>query len=74
MRDKVKMYANAWFVGARTPEEFAAKAKRTVDLGIKALKWDPFGASHMTISREQLHKSVDIIGAVREAAISLTGV
>jgi len=67
MRDKVKVYANAWCDGARTPEEFAAKAKRTVDLGIKALKWDPFGASHMTISREQLHKSVDIIGAVREA-------
>ena len=67
MRDKVKMYANAWFVGARTAEEFAAKAKRTVDLGVKALKWDPFGSSHMTISREQLHKSVDIIGAVREA-------
>lgn len=67
MRDKVKMYANAWFVGARTPEEFAKKAKQTTDLGIKALKWDPFGASHMTISREQLHKSVDIVGAVREA-------
>ena len=67
MRDKVKMYANAWFIGARTPEEFAKKAKQTTDLGIKALKWDPFGASHMTISREQLHKSVDIVGAVREA-------
>lgn len=67
MRDKVKMYANAWFIGARTADEFAAKAKRTVDLGVKALKWDPFGSSHMTISREQLHKSVDIIGAVREA-------
>ena len=24
MRDSVRMYANAWFVGARTPEEFAA--------------------------------------------------
>lgn len=67
MRDKVKMYANAWFIGARTPEEFAKKTKQTTDLGIKALKWDPFGASHMTISREQLHKSVDIVGAVREA-------
>lgn len=67
MRDKVKMYANAWFIGARTPEEFAAKAKHTVDLGIKALKWDPFGAAHMTISREQLEKSVNIVGAVREA-------
>ena len=67
MRDKVKMYANAWFIGARTPEDFANKAKRTTALGVKALKWDPFGASHMTISREQLHKSIDIVGAVREA-------
>ena len=67
MRDSVKMYANAWFVGARTPEQFAAKAKRTAALGVKALKWDPFGASHMTISREQLYRSVDIVGAVREA-------
>ncbi len=28
MRDRVKMYANAWFVGAREPEEFAAAASR----------------------------------------------
>lgn len=67
MRDKVKMYANAWFVGARTPEEFAQKAKNTVALGVKALKWDPFGAAHMTISNEQMEKSVNIVGAVREA-------
>ena len=67
MRDKVKMYANAWFVGARSPEDFAKKAKQTVELGIKALKWDPFGSSHLTISNEQLTKSSDIVGAVREA-------
>lgn len=67
MRDKVKMYANAWFVGAKTPEEFAKKAKNTVALGVKALKWDPFGAAHMTISNEQMEKSVNIVGAVREA-------
>ncbi len=67
IRDKVKMYANAWFVGARTPEEFAKKAKNTVALGVKALKWDPFGAAHMTISREQMEKTVNIVGAVREA-------
>ncbi len=67
MRDKVKMYANAWFIGARTPEEFAKKAKNTIGLGIKALKWDPFGAAHMTISNEQMEKTVNIVGAVREA-------
>lgn len=67
MRDKVKMYANAWFVGAKTPEEFAQKAKDTVALGIKALKWDPFGKAHMTISNEEMELAVDIVGAVRDA-------
>ena len=67
MRDKVKMYANGWFIRAREPEEFAAKAKQAVELGVKALKWDPFGAAHMTISKEQMAKSMDIVGAVREA-------
>lgn len=67
MREKVKMYANAWFIRAREPEEFAAKAKQTVALGIKALKWDPFGASHMNIDNKQLEKSINIVGAVREA-------
>lgn len=67
MRDKVKMYANAWFIGAREPEEFAAKAAETAALGVKALKWDPFGAAHMTIDNEQMEKTVNIVGAVREA-------
>jgi len=67
MRDEVKMYANAWFVGARTPDDFAKKAKNTVKHGIKALKWDPFGSAHMTISNEQLSRTSDIVGAVRDA-------
>lgn len=67
IRDEVKMYANGWFSGAKTAEEFAAKAKETVALGVKALKWDPFGKSHMTISKQDMHKAVDIVGAVREA-------
>ncbi len=67
MRDSVKMYANAWFIGAKTPEEFAKRAKQAAGLGVKALKWDPFGASHMTISNEQMEKSVQIVAAVREA-------
>ncbi len=67
IRNKVKMYANSWFVGAKTPDEFAAKAKETVALGVKALKWDPFGSSHMTIENEVLIKAENIVGAVREA-------
>ena len=67
MRDRVKMYANAWFTGAREPEDFAAAAKKTAAMGIKALKWDPFGKAHMTLSLEEMDKAVRIVGAVRDA-------
>ena len=67
LRDKVPMYANAWFTGARTPEEFAEKAKYTVSKGVKALKWDPFGKAHMTLSRREMDAAVACVGAVREA-------
>ena len=67
MRDRVKMYANGWFSGSKTPENFAKKAKETVALGVKALKWDPFGKAHMTLTKEEMHTAVEIVGAVREA-------
>ena len=67
MRDRVKMYANGWFSGSKTPENFAIKAKETVALGVKALKWDPFDKAHMTLTKEEMHKAVEIVGAVREA-------
>ncbi len=67
MRDSVRMYANAWFVGARTPEEFAAAAWKTAALGVTALKWDPFGKAHMTIGNRELDQASAIVGAVREA-------
>lgn len=66
-RDRIKCYANGWFAGARTPEDFAAKAKDAVAQGFVALKWDPFGASYMQIERAQRNLSMDIMAAVREA-------
>ena len=67
VRDRVRMYANAWFTGARAPEEFAAAAKRTVALGVTALKWDPFGKAHLTLTLAELDRAAAIVGAVREA-------
>ena len=67
MRNEVKIYANAWFTGAKSPEEFAQKAKETVARGVKALKWDPFGKAYMTISKEDMENAVNCVGAVREA-------
>ena len=41
VRDKVKIYVNGWFAGAKEPEEFAAAAKRAVERGIKAMNGIP---------------------------------
>ncbi|WP_197916386.1 mandelate racemase/muconate lactonizing enzyme family protein [Thiosulfatihalobacter marinus] len=66
-RDAIRCYANGWFAGARTPEQFAALARNTVAKGFTALKWDPFGAAYMQIDRAQRNLSMDIMAAVRDA-------
>lgn len=66
-RETIKCYANGWFSGARTPEEFASRAMAAVAQGFLALKWDPFGASYMQIDRSQWSLSMDIMAAVRDA-------
>jgi len=67
VRDAVPCYANGWFAGAKTNEEFAAKAKAAVKNGFRALKWDPFGKEYMNISAQKLRESLDCVSAVREA-------
>ena len=67
VNDRVRIYVNAWFVGAREPDEFAAKAKETVKKGVTAMKWDPFGKSYLQISPADLKKSIHCVRVVREA-------
>ena len=67
VRDKVPAYANGWYFGASTVEEFVARAVSTVEDGFRALKWDPFGLSYMTVSRAEQRFALDCVGAVREA-------
>lgn len=67
VRDDIRMYANGWFSGAKTPEEFAEKAKKTVALGVTALKWDPFGSAYLTMSRAEFDNSISCVAAVRDA-------
>lgn len=67
VRDTIPCYANAWFSGSRTPEDFAAKARDTVQLGFKALKWDPFGSSYLTLDVDAFATAIDCVAAVRDA-------
>ncbi|MFD1721592.1 mandelate racemase/muconate lactonizing enzyme family protein [Amnibacterium endophyticum] len=66
-RDRVRAYANGWFSGARTPEDFAAAALRTVDQGFRGLKWDPFEAADQTLAPRDLARMLEPVAAVREA-------
>ena len=67
VHNKVRIYVNGWFAGAKEPEEFAQKAKIAAERGITALKWDPFGKNYMNISGAELDKALRNVAAVREA-------
>ena len=65
--DKVRIYVNGWFAGAKTPSEFAEKAKIAAARGVTAMKWDPFGKNYLQIFHKELSSAIDCVGAVREA-------
>ena len=67
VRERVPCYANAWFAGARSPKEFAAKAMETAKLGFKGLKWDPFGSAYLNLTAQEFSIAIDCVAAVREA-------
>jgi len=67
VRDNVRVYANGWYSGDRTPEGFAEKASEVVAKGYTALKFDPFGDAHMQLSRKETREAKALIGAVRDA-------
>ena len=67
-RERIKCYANHWFFGAETPEQYAAAARRaTKNLGFRALKWDPFGTIWLEMDRGERRKTIEIVEAVRDA-------
>lgn len=67
LRDRIKVYANGWYTVERTPEEFAAAAKRAVAKGYRALKFDPFGAGYYEAERSEKIKTVALVETVRDA-------
>ena len=67
VNEKVRIYVNGWFAGAKTPDEFAAKAKEAVKRGVTAMKWDPFGKNYLNISNKDLNTALECVAKVREA-------
>ncbi len=67
VNEDCRIYVNGWFSGAKTPDEFAEKAKEAVKRGVTAMKWDPFGKSYMQISNKDLDTALECVAKVREA-------
>lgn len=66
-RRDIPCYANAWFAGARSPQEFADKAIEAAEWGYRALKWDPYGSAFRTLSTGELRDSMRVVEAVADA-------
>ena len=67
-REKLRVYANGWYDGAKTPDALAKRAAETVARGFTALKFDPFPGPWRThIDRRTEQAAVENVRAVRES-------
>ena len=67
-RGKLRVYANGWYAGSTKPEDYAEKAKLTVDQGYTALKFDPIpGPFRSIISSNNMKQSIETVRQVRSA-------
>ena len=65
--ERIKAYANGWYTVERSPEEFHAAARRVIERGYRALKFDPFGEGRFELTHEERMRSVALVEAVRDA-------
>jgi galactonate dehydratase len=65
--DTIPAYANGWYGGARTPTEYAERAREAISRGYRALKFDPFGIAWKEMTPDESEAAVELVAAVREA-------
>ena len=64
---RIPAYANGWYGGARTPAEYAERAREAVARGYRGLKFDPFGVAWKDLTQDEADEALAIVAAVREA-------
>lgn len=67
VRNAIPVYVNGWFSPAKTPDEFAEKAKVLREKKYPACKWDPFGKAWMQLGKKELQQALECIRKVAEA-------
>ena len=67
-RKRIRVYANGWYTNPGTPAQNAQEAKKVVNMGYTAMKFDPFGqTNYYKISLEEAQLAEERVAAVREA-------
>ena len=66
-RDSLPAYANGWYGGARTAEDYADKARAVVARGYQGMKFDPFEQAWKEMDESQMRTAQGIVAAVRTA-------
>lgn len=64
---RIPAYANGWYGGANSPEQYAERAREAVGRGYRALKFDPFGVAWKEMSTAEAELAVERVAAVRAA-------
>ena len=65
-RDRLPAYANGWYGGAKTPADYADRARAVVGRGYRALKFDPFGTAWKEMTKAHMDEAERIVSAVRD--------
>ncbi len=66
-REDLPAYANGWYGGAHTPQDYAEKARAVVARGYQAMKFDPFAQAWKNMGSVQMDAAQQIVAAVRQA-------
>lgn len=64
---RIKVYNNAWYLSARSLEDYAKLAQQAVAQGFRHLKWDPFWGYDIFIDGDQMRRAKECVRIVREA-------
>ena len=63
-RARQDAYANGWYGGCRTPEDFGRRAADVASRGYRALKFDPFATAWKSLDRAEEAHALAVIDAV----------
>lgn len=66
-REELPAYANGWYGGARTAQDYAEKARGVVARGYRGMKFDPFEQAWKYMDEPAMRRAQEVVEAVRGA-------